>query len=391
MPPGIDAARWQRVRQQLMPRWPSLLRALPERLQIVTQGVVVGLSDRTVVVRADWLTDCSMAELRQAQLHLAAHAALGHRPWRRHPVSTDPVLDRAAGDLLRTLGVDDSDADWHADHHGTWPNVRVQAPGETWAVQPKARPAHQADTVSAPARQVSVDPQAQGAPEVQEQSAAVSAGGGDPPSSRQRVAGSGDAPRHPQRGSGTPARLSAHRAPQTDWRVLLRLWLLQRSYQRWQFDRPARRQVAPFILPRLAGRQLHLAVALDISGSIDPLWFEAFFREIEMIRGLVPLRLRVLTCDNRIHEDRPIQGAVVPPPFEGGGGTDFRPVFERLAGDAALDGLIYCTDLLGEYPKHPPRFPVFWLVPDVLRAASVRPSDPPFGQVLSMDTQDGVA
>ena len=95
-----------------------------------------------------------------------------------------------------------------------------------------------------------------------------------------------------------------------DWRAVLELWLVSRVYQRWQFDRPSRRQVAPFILPRLAGKQLKLVLALDVSGSIDPVWVRQFLAEAEQLRGKMNMQLRLLTCDNRIHDDRILSGSL---------------------------------------------------------------------------------
>ncbi|OYV43895.1 MAG: hypothetical protein B7X12_09940 [Halothiobacillus sp. 20-53-49] len=62
-------------------------------------------------------------------------------------------------------------------------------------------------------------------------------------------------------------------------------------------------------------------------------------------------------------------------------------MFERLQGDAAVDGLIYCTDLAGQFPLQAPRFPVFWLVPHSLgqpmSGSPIGLKPPPFGQVLT--------
>lgn len=374
MSPRGDVDRWYPLRLQLMQRWPALMRALPERIEVVTQGGAIGLSDASVVVRADWLTEASRSQLIRAALHLAAHAALGHRPWRQHPSVPDEVLDRAAHGLLMGMGVDGEDAAWCADHHGNWPGVPIRAPGETWVTAPQSASSNRTDS-AAPFLSSRTDNPSKRDSGTSESSPVMGA-------ETRMPGGAGDL--HVDRVRGATASRPGARNRATDWRAVLRLWLLQRSYQRWQFDRPARRRVDPFILPRLAGRQLRLAVALDISGSIDPQWFEQFFREIETLRGLLPLQLRLLTCDNRIHLDQPLQGVATQPTFSGGGGTDFQPVFARLAGDAGLDALIYCTDLLGDYPAHPPHFPVFWLVPAVVRAVPVRPSDPPFGCVLTM-------
>jgi predicted metal-dependent peptidase len=57
--------------------------------------------------------------------------------------------------------------------------------------------------------------------------------------------------------------------------------------------------------------------------------------------------------------------------IRGGGGTDFRPVFDWIDKDCAQggdrpDALIYFTDTQGWFPEHPPAYPVIWvsLLPD---------------------------
>jgi predicted metal-dependent peptidase len=48
----------------------------------------------------------------------------------------------------------------------------------------------------------------------------------------------------------------------------------------------------------------------------------------------------------------------------GRGGTDFRPVFEWIQGNA-LDAspiLLYATDGYGVFPEHPPGWPTIWLL-----------------------------
>jgi predicted metal-dependent peptidase len=51
----------------------------------------------------------------------------------------------------------------------------------------------------------------------------------------------------------------------------------------------------------------------------------------------------------------------------GGGGTDFRPVFDWVAarrgnGPRPCDAVVYCTDGYGTFPPRPPAYPVAWVV-----------------------------
>ena len=53
----------------------------------------------------------------------------------------------------------------------------------------------------------------------------------------------------------------------------------------------------------------------------------------------------------------------MPKKIQGGGGTDFRPVFEWVCASGAMpDLLLYFTDAQGEFPPVEPAFPVLWLV-----------------------------
>ncbi|MCB1876115.1 MAG: hypothetical protein KDH88_09080, partial [Chromatiales bacterium] len=47
----------------------------------------------------------------------------------------------------------------------------------------------------------------------------------------------------------------------------------------------------------------------------------------------------------------------------GGGGTDFRPVFDWLDEQGQQPQLlVYFTDAQGQFPPHEPNYPVIWLV-----------------------------
>ena len=53
----------------------------------------------------------------------------------------------------------------------------------------------------------------------------------------------------------------------------------------------------------------------------------------------------------------------MPDGFAGGGGTDFRPLFEWVAAEQLRpDLLVYFTDAEGEFPEYAPDYPVLWLV-----------------------------
>ncbi len=356
--------RWRAAVASLVERYPALLQALPDRVMPVRQGAAVGLARAGVVVRLDWLATVDWPTLQSAVLHLSAHAALGHRPWRTLRPAVSAVLDDEVRQFLHDLGVPDALAQWQDDHHGGWLGLPEQAPDDAWMARPasalrEAAAATDESVGEADACDVLTKPPAT------EQSAGDALG----------QPGSG-------RGAGRPVAWLEPPAHPLDWRALLTVWLTRRAYQRWQFDRPSRRHVPPVILPRLGGRRLTVALAVDVSGSIDPIWIAQFLTEAERLRAQLPMSMRLMTCDNRLHEDRLVASLARVDVSAGGGGTDFRPVFDKIAHDAAVDALIYCTDLSGTFPERAPAFPVFWLVP--WQTAPGQRRAPAFGTVLWM-------
>ena len=363
--------RWRAAVADLALAYPALMHALPARLIEVQHGAALGLSSVGVVARRDWLASAVSAEIQAAILHLAAHAALGHRPWRVSRAAASVALDEAAQQLLRDCGVPESVTQWRGDHHGHWRGMPDSEPGDAMMARPEgiSRVASSAAPTDASASVPDEAPDA-GA------SSAMSA-------SAERSGGAGQGRGGDRAGHGVipPSR-------PIDWRAQLTVWLTRRAYQQWQFDRSSRRAVPPLLLPRLGGRRISLVLAVDVSGSIDPMWIGQFLAEADRLRAQLPLSVRLMTCDNRIHEDPPVQSLATVNLGAGGGGTDFRPVFDAIAHDAAVDALVYCTDLSGTLPSRVPNFPVFWLVPWQSFSGKNRRGPlpmPTFGTVLWMN------
>ena len=128
-----------------------------------------------------------------------------------------------------------------------------------------------------------------------------------------------------------------------------------------------------------------IVCAIDTSGSIDHKIAGRFLTEVHGLRVSAQCRLFVLQCDARIQKvnaydawDSP-SAAVTAETFVGGGGTDFRPVFDWIqktlaCAEGTPDALIYLTDGYGSYPQRPPPYPVMWLIPENCKQVV------PFGQ-----------
>jgi len=118
----------------------------------------------------------------------------------------------------------------------------------------------------------------------------------------------------------------------------------------------------------------------DTSGSISQDMMDRFHSEVAAILDDVkPRELYLCQCDAAVHEWVECESSEdLKRKILGGGGTDFRPVFDRVEAEGVTpDILIYFTDGMGCFPDTPPGYPVIW--------ASITPLgqiEYPFGDVV---------
>ena len=150
-----------------------------------------------------------------------------------------------------------------------------------------------------------------------------------------------------------------------DWRSILRRFLSEACKADYTWTRPSVRYLsAGLYLPSLHSQTIgKLAIAVDTSGSVDDVLLAQFSAEIQAIADEVqPTTIDVLYCDTEVHRvDSFDRGDIVTLTPCGGGGTDFRPVFEHIeqSGETPV-ALIYLTDLDGREPDTEPEYPVLW-------------------------------
>jgi predicted metal-dependent peptidase len=156
-------------------------------------------------------------------------------------------------------------------------------------------------------------------------------------------------------------------APSLSWRALLAQFLSQTARDDYSYQRPSRRE-GTMILPSLKSAEVDVVVALDTSGSISAAEMAGFLAEINALKGQLRARVTLLACDAQLACDapwrfEPWQEFTLPRRFEGGGGTNFSPVFDWVERQGEPPGaLVYFTDAEGEFPPHAPSYPVLWLV-----------------------------
>jgi predicted metal-dependent peptidase len=154
--------------------------------------------------------------------------------------------------------------------------------------------------------------------------------------------------------------------PAVDWRVLLRHFVEQAARNDYAWLPPSRRYLAQGIcLPGLNAKELgRIVIAVDTSGSIDTVALNQFAAEISGILEEYDTAIDVVYCDTRIQRHQVFGRADLPLKLSpiGGGGTDFRPVFDWVATESDPCCLIYFTDLeCDRFPSEAPYYPVLWV------------------------------
>lgn len=110
-----------------------------------------------------------------------------------------------------------------------------------------------------------------------------------------------------------------------------------------------------------------VVVGIDTSGSIGQSELTTFFSEMGGILDDVrPRELHVVWCDAQVNrvdllEDGQELEQLRAKKAPGGGGTDFRPVFNWIEKNHLNpDALVYLTDSYGTFPDAAPPYPVIW-------------------------------
>jgi predicted metal-dependent peptidase len=185
---------------------------------------------------------------------------------------------------------------------------------------------------------------------------------------QQRLAGAAQQAMQAGKLGGTLARLVDHLLqPRLPWRVLLARYMNAMARDDFSYMRPSRRE-GEAILPSLKSAQIEIVVAVDTSGSVRAGELDEFLSEVSALKGQMRARVTLLPCDSDLAEGapwifEPWEKFNCPAQILGGGGTDFRPVFDWVQSRGQHpDLLVYFTDAQGEFPQDEPNFPVIWLV-----------------------------
>ncbi len=170
--------------------------------------------------------------------------------------------------------------------------------------------------------------------------------------------------------------------PVLPWQQILSRFIERSARSDYTWLTPNRRYLHKNLyFPSLLNAELNeVVIAVDTSGSINPEDIERFAAEISAIMEQYPATMYLMYCDVEVYDFQILHRSDLPMQItaKGGGGTDYRPVFERVEKEGIRPAcLIYLTDLECEgFPGYEPEYPVLW----VQTGTSLR--KPPFGDVL---------
>jgi predicted metal-dependent peptidase len=163
-----------------------------------------------------------------------------------------------------------------------------------------------------------------------------------------------------------------------DWRFELYNAINRHMRNNYAFMPPNKKHIWRGVaLPSLASDTLSLCVAIDTSGSIDEALLGAFMSEFKNVMQSFPaIKIELIIADARVHGHYTFQGGEkLDFPIKGGGGTDYRCVFEYIEANLPMSTmLLYFTDGDGWFPKRAPNYEVIW--------ALSRQAKVPFGRPL---------
>ena len=168
------------------------------------------------------------------------------------------------------------------------------------------------------------------------------------------------------------------KANDIDWRFELYNAIKRHMRNNYAFMPPNKKHIhRGFVLPSLTSDTLSLCVAVDTSGSIDDALLGAFMEEFKTIMQNFPaVQIELIIADAKVHAHYTFQGGEkMDFPLKGGGGTDYRPVFDYIDANLPMNTmLLYFTDGDGWFPKFSPNYEVLW--------ALSRKAKVPFGRPL---------
>jgi len=173
----------------------------------------------------------------------------------------------------------------------------------------------------------------------------------------------------------------SHLRPKIDWlskvREKLRFGLDRLSKSDTNWGMPNKRFLdRDFVFPSYHGpNQPKIAYAIDTSGSMSEDDLKNAVAELDGMRKQLNANVYFMDCDADVYTGRWISSNQPLPCLQGGGGTDFVPVFKHLIDKKIRpDYCVFFTDGYGAFGEDPKTFNTLWVLTSDVK--------PPFGDVI---------
>ncbi len=166
-----------------------------------------------------------------------------------------------------------------------------------------------------------------------------------------------------------------------DWRSELFHTLNRHLQSDYRMLPPSKKLLYNHIyLPSATSNTLDLVIAVDSSGSVDETLLGGFIAEIEsLLETFADYCVELLVCDAKVQSHHQFfPGEPFTFELKGGGGTDFRPVFEWIERHTPMAPLLlYFTDCDGRFPDAEPLIETVWVTPKGSEST-------PFGKIITL-------
>ena len=152
---------------------------------------------------------------------------------------------------------------------------------------------------------------------------------------------------------------------QISWRDELYRYVNTHAKSDYRMFPPSKKHLYRGIaLPSIYGEELKIVVAIDTSASIDDELLRIFLAELyEIMQVFINYTIELIECDAKIQNIQRLspQEPLIPT-LKGGGGTDFRPVFDYVENmNEDFKFLIYFTDGKGSFPNYISHVDTLWV------------------------------
>ena len=172
--------------------------------------------------------------------------------------------------------------------------------------------------------------------------------------------------------------------PEIPWGRIINQRLRAMSYKH-SWSKPSKRYLPWYFPGRVRAEGVKVVAAIDTSGSMSK---EQLTKAISELYGLMTtfkfIDLWVTDCDAEVYDAKKVKKSdLTKLLLQGGGGTDFRPVFKWIKKDMRdnIDCLLFFTDLYGDFPDRKPQYDVFWVTDTPEGSMEI-----PFGRRLMVTT-----